>query len=55
MLAVHLSALGSPAGVDEALGLVDGFDAALEQGLGRLSPEHAAALGALAGAVAATP
>ncbi|MFI6481197.1 hypothetical protein ACIBH1_24920 [Nonomuraea sp. NPDC050663] len=55
MLAVHLSALGSPAGVDEALALVDGFDAALEQGLGRLSPEHAAALGALAGAVAATP
>ncbi|GAA4099126.1 hypothetical protein [Nonomuraea soli] len=55
MLAVHLSALTSPTGADEALALVDGFDAALEHGLGRLSPEHAAALGALAGAVAATP
>lgn len=57
MLALQLSELveAPPNGVPEALDVVDGFDAALEEGLGRLSPPRAEALVALAGAVAATP
>ncbi|WP_026400815.1 hypothetical protein [Actinomadura rifamycini] len=57
MQAVGLEELtgGTPAGVDEALGLVDGFDAALAGGFGRLGAEQAAALAALAGALAGSP
>ncbi|MDT0268490.1 hypothetical protein RM844_19580 [Streptomyces sp. DSM 44915] len=57
MFAVQLAELlgDPPAGVPEALDLVAGFDAALVSGLGRLTPEHAAALTGLAGAVAASP
>ncbi|OLT34133.1 hypothetical protein BJF79_33695 [Actinomadura sp. CNU-125] len=46
---------GAPAGVDEALGLVDGFDAALTSGFGRLGAEQSAALAAFAGALAGSP
>ncbi|MFV2019641.1 hypothetical protein [Micromonospora sp. LOL_023] len=45
----------SPAGVTEALDVVDGFDQALVGGLSRLDAERTAALAALAGAVASTP
>ncbi|MEV4102363.1 hypothetical protein AB0J42_19105 [Nonomuraea sp. NPDC049649] len=57
MLGVQLNELvgGLPAGLAEALELVDGFDEALSHGLGRMSEQRAAAIGALAGAVAATP
>ncbi|MDG4762702.1 hypothetical protein O7632_01015 [Solwaraspora sp. WMMD406] len=46
---------GTPAGVPEALAVVDGFDQVLVGGLGRLAPQQAAALAELAGAVASTP
>ncbi|MBE1530584.1 hypothetical protein [Actinomadura algeriensis] len=57
MQAVGLEELtgGAPAGVEEALGLVDGFDAALASGFGRLGAEQSAALAALAGALAGAP
>ncbi|MEV5824768.1 hypothetical protein AB0L25_04245 [Spirillospora sp. NPDC052242] len=57
MRAVGLEELtgGTPAGVDDALDLVDGFDAALAGGFGRLGAEQAAALTALAGALAGSP
>ncbi|WP_067463867.1 hypothetical protein [Actinomadura macra] len=56
MLAVQLAELAEPpAGVDEALGLADGFDDALVHGLGRLDERRAAALGALAGALDGSP
>ncbi|MFB4317691.1 hypothetical protein [Actinomadura sp. 21ATH] len=42
-------------GVAEALDAVAGFDAALTGGLARLGPQHAEAVGALAGAVGASP
>lgn len=45
----------APAGVDEALALVTGFDEALTYGLARLGDERAQALNALAGALAGTP
>ncbi|ONH36806.1 hypothetical protein [Protofrankia sp. BMG5.30] len=57
MRATQLGALtGSvPGGVQATLAVVDGFDDALADGLGRLSPSAVDALEALAGAVAATP
>ncbi|MEU8271345.1 hypothetical protein AB0B89_29820 [Sphaerisporangium sp. NPDC049002] len=57
MLGMRLGELldGAPAGVDEALDLVAGFDDALVHGFARLGEERAAALAALAGAMAATP
>ncbi|MFI7700250.1 hypothetical protein [Nonomuraea sp. NPDC049480] len=57
MLDVQLGELtgGAPAGVDEALGLVAGFDEALAHGFARIGEEPAAALAALAGALAASP
>ncbi|HEX4816584.1 MAG TPA: hypothetical protein VFV66_27905 [Nonomuraea sp.] len=57
MLDVQLGELlgGAPAGVEEALGLVAGFDEALAHGFARIGEEPAAALAALAGALAATP
>ncbi|WP_242884272.1 hypothetical protein [Actinomadura litoris] len=56
MLGVQLAALvGTPAGVDEALGLADGLDDALVHGLGRLGEQRAAALAALAGALEGSP
>ncbi|MFI9552123.1 hypothetical protein [Nonomuraea endophytica] len=57
MLATQLAALreGPQPGLDEALGLVAGFDDALANGFARLGEERAEALTALAGAVAATP
>jgi hypothetical protein len=57
MLPAHLGVLldGTPAGLDEALDLVDGFDTGLVHGLARLSEERAGALAALAGALAVTP
>ncbi|TMR24413.1 hypothetical protein ETD86_04585 [Nonomuraea turkmeniaca] len=57
MLDVQLGELGSgsPAGVDEALELVAGFDDALVHGFARIGEEPAAALSALAGALAASP
>ncbi|WP_248963299.1 hypothetical protein [Sphaerisporangium perillae] len=57
MLGVQLGELlaGAPAGVDEALDVVTGFDDALVHGFARLGEERAAALAALAGALAATP
>ncbi|RVX38463.1 hypothetical protein EDD27_0774 [Nonomuraea polychroma] len=57
MLDVQLGELlgGAPAGIDEALGLVAGFDDALVHGFARIGEEPAAALGALAGALAASP
>ncbi|MFI6297782.1 hypothetical protein ACIBEJ_39750 [Nonomuraea sp. NPDC050790] len=57
MLATQLAALreGAHAGLDEALGLVAGFDDALANGLARLGEERAEAVTALAGAVGATP
>ncbi len=56
MLPAHYEALASPpAGVDEALGLLDGFDEALCHGFARLTDAHAGALAALAGAVGSTP
>ncbi|MFI0357391.1 hypothetical protein [Actinomadura sp. 9N407] len=45
----------SPPGAGEALDVVAGFDAALANGLARLSPRHTEALDALAGAVGASP
>ena len=57
MLAVQLAGLlgTTPAGVDEALGLVAGFDDALVHGFTRIDAERGAALGALAGALAPSP
>ncbi|MFG1696211.1 hypothetical protein [Nonomuraea sp. NPDC049309] len=57
MLDVQLGELVSaaPAGVDEALALVAGFDEALTYGLARLGEDRAQALNALAGALAGTP
>lgn len=57
MLGVQLGELlaAEPSGVADALAAVDGFDRALVTGLGRLTPEQAGAIGALAGAVAASP
>ncbi|MEU5877076.1 hypothetical protein [Spirillospora sp. NPDC047279] len=59
MLGVQLAALldgtGDPAGVTEALDLVDGFDEALVQGFARLGEERTAAVGALVAALAPTP
>ncbi|TMR99709.1 hypothetical protein [Nonomuraea basaltis] len=57
MLDVQLGELlgGAPSGVDEALGLVAGFDDALVHGFARIGEEPAAALAALAGALAASP
>ncbi|MEV4891174.1 hypothetical protein AB0K48_17470 [Nonomuraea sp. NPDC055795] len=57
MLATQLAALreGPQPGLDEALGLVAGFDDALANGFARLGEERAEALTALAAAVAATP
>jgi hypothetical protein len=46
---------GTPDGVDTALELVAGVDAALGNGFARLTGEHTAALTALAGSLAATP
>ncbi|MGA4989600.1 hypothetical protein [Nonomuraea bangladeshensis] len=50
----ELTAAG-PDGVDEALGLVAGFDGALAHGFARIGEEPAAALAALAGAMAGGP
>ncbi|MEU6791961.1 hypothetical protein ABZ907_09710 [Nonomuraea wenchangensis] len=50
----ELTAAG-PEGVDEALGLVAGFDGALAHGFARIGEEPAAALAALAGAMAGGP
>ncbi|MER7368865.1 hypothetical protein [Nonomuraea wenchangensis] len=50
----ELTAAG-PEGVDDALGLVDGFDGALAHGFARIGEEPAAALAALAGAMAGGP
>ncbi|QYC39939.1 hypothetical protein Nocox_11605 [Nonomuraea coxensis DSM 45129] len=50
----ELTAAG-PGGVDEALGLVAGFDGALAHGFARIGEEPAAALAALAGAMAGGP
>ncbi|MFG1945931.1 hypothetical protein [Nonomuraea sp. NPDC048826] len=57
MLAMQLTGLagGPPAGLAEALELVDGFDDVLSHGLGRTGEQRGAAIAALAGAVAATP
>ncbi|MBB2911058.1 AcrR family transcriptional regulator [Streptosporangium becharense] len=57
MLGVQLTELldGMPAGVEEALDLVAGFDDALTHGFARLGEERGTALAALAGSVAATP
>ncbi|MEV4470677.1 hypothetical protein [Nonomuraea sp. NPDC049504] len=57
MLDVQLGELldAAPEGVDAALGLVDGFDAALTYGFARLGDERAEALTAFAGALAGTP
>ncbi|WFE22467.1 hypothetical protein O7621_03720 [Solwaraspora sp. WMMD937] len=46
---------GVPAGVAEALAVVDRFDQAMTGGFGRLDPKGTAALAELAGAVSATP
>ncbi len=57
MQGVQLAELleATPAGIEEALALVDGFDDALAAGLARLSAEGRTALNALAAAVATTP
>ena len=57
MLGIQLGELvgGTPPGVDEALGIVAGFDEALAHGFGRLGEEQGAALTALAGALAGSP
>lgn len=57
MLEIQLAELlgAAPAGVDEALGLVAGFDDALVHGFARLGSERAAALEELAGALAVSP
>ncbi|MBE1491532.1 hypothetical protein [Plantactinospora soyae] len=57
MLGTQLAELRGDAlpGVGEALDLVAGLDETLVPGLARLTPERAAALGALAAAVAGTP
>jgi hypothetical protein len=57
MLGTQLAELlgAAPPGVEEALDLVAGFDDALVHGFARLGAEHAAALTALAGALAASP
>lgn len=57
MLDVQLGELlgGGPAGVEEALDLVAGFDGALAHGFARIGEEPAAALTALAGALASSP
>ncbi|WP_027660662.1 hypothetical protein [Salinispora fenicalii] len=46
---------GHPAGLTDALNLVEGLDAALTRGLARVGDEDAAALAGLAGALATTP
>jgi hypothetical protein len=53
MLATALAS--APAGVDEALALVDGFDDALVHGLARVDEERAEALESLAAAFAGSP
>ncbi|ONH24284.1 hypothetical protein [Pseudofrankia asymbiotica] len=57
MLATRFETLAgaTPAGVAEVFALVDGFDDALVEGLGRLDAVRGDALDALAGAVATTP
>ncbi|WP_106397028.1 hypothetical protein [Actinocorallia populi] len=57
MLEIQLSELlgASPEGVEEALGLVAGFDDALVHGFARLDPERLEALEALAAALAVSP
>lgn len=57
MLATNLAELcaGGPAGVEEALDLVAGFDHGLVDGLGRLGEERVTALTRLAGALTGTP
>ncbi|GAA3879492.1 hypothetical protein [Streptomyces sedi] len=57
MLGIQLAELlaNEPVGVPEALEAVDGFDRTLVGGLGRLVPEEAAAVTALAAAVSASP
>ncbi|MET8991646.1 hypothetical protein ABZW49_39870 [Nonomuraea wenchangensis] len=50
----ELTAAG-PEGLDDALGLVAGFDGALAHGFARIGEEPAAALAALAGAMAGGP
>ncbi|MFC3999383.1 hypothetical protein ACFOVU_25960 [Nocardiopsis sediminis] len=57
MLSSQLTGLldSAPAGVTDALAVVDGFDAALERGLARLDPASTEALAGLADAMAATP
>ncbi|MFR9751352.1 hypothetical protein ACL02S_09980 [Nocardia sp. 004] len=56
MQAVQLAALAeAPAGVAAAMDTVSGFDAALVNGLARVSEPQSAALAALAGAMAGSP
>lgn len=57
MLAVQLAELlgTAPAGVEESLGLVAGFDDALVHGFTRIDAERGAALDAMAGALASSP
>ncbi|MGC9666012.1 hypothetical protein ACNTMW_05575 [Planosporangium sp. 12N6] len=57
MLGTQLAELldGAPAGVEQALGVVSGFDGALAHGFARVGEDRAMALTELAGAVAATP
>ncbi|MEV0005333.1 hypothetical protein AB0H28_24025 [Micromonospora sp. NPDC050980] len=57
MLAAHLTRLhqDAPAGLAEALAVVDGVDDALTRGLARIAEPDATALTALAGAVGGTP
>jgi len=45
---------GPPPGVPESMGLISGFDEALEHGLARLGAQRAAALAGLAGALGGT-
>lgn len=57
MQAINLAELTgqTPPGVEEALEVVAGFDAALTDGLARLGPRHTEALEALAGAMGGAP